>query len=330
MRKFIGLAFVAWMGCGSGAGTPVLEAGVGADASAIADGGHADLAQADGPAGATDLASTPGYAVPGPYAVTTQELSATLTAGTLTLTAYLPTTADKRPLVVVAPGFVQGRAGYAAYGQRLASHGLVTLIFDDAGFNTSSATEASELTELVSTWLPAQALAAKIELDHVGLMGHSRGGQVALLAAEGGLAGKVIAFFGLDPVDTNNGIEARTALPTIGIPTVFLGETLDGTGSFGMACAPTADNYQAQYAFAPSPSLELTAVGAAHFDFEDRSKATLAGLCMQGAADPATVLAMAVTISTGYFDHQLAGASLASPYGADVFVAAGQLVLTSK
>ena len=328
MRELLCLICVASMGCG---GSQLQQdAGASLDASVSLDGGSLDLAHGDGAVGSTDLAATPGYAAPGAYAVTTQELSATLTGGTLTLTAYLPTTTNKRPLVVVAPGFVQGRAGYAAYGQRLASHGMVALVFDDPGFNTTSATEASELTELVTTWLPAQALAAKIQLDHVGLMGHSRGGQVGLLAAEGGLKGKVLAYFGLDPVDTNNGVMARTGLPTIGIPTVFLGETLDGSSNFGMACAPTADNYQTQYAVAESPSLELTAVGAAHFDFEDRSKATGAGFCMKGTADAAKVLAMAVTLSTGYFDHELAGAALLTPFGADVFVAAGQLTLASK
>lgn len=330
MRKLSCLLCVAWMSCGSGGGDPVLDASFGADAATTLDGGHTDLAQGDSAGEATDQGSSSKYVVPGAYAVTTQELTATLTDGMLTLTAYLPTTTDKRPLVVVASGFMQTRVGYAAYGQRLASHGIVALVFDDPGFGTTSATEAKELAELVTTWLPAQPLAAKVQLDHVGLMGHSRGGQVALLAAEGGLTGKVLGFFGLDPVDTDNGVEARTGLPTIGIPTVFLGETLDGTSSFGMACAPAADNYQAQYAVAPSPSLELTAVGAVHFDFEDHAKAFGAGLCKTGTADPAAVLAMAVAISTGYFDHQLAGAPISSPYGADAFVAAGQLTVTSK
>jgi len=305
--------------------------------------GTSDADLAGGPA--PDLLGAIDYTTAGPQNVSTEMSSATLAAGNLTLTIYLPGGAGPHPVVVLSPGFQQPRAAYAPYGERLASHGILTVIHDDPGFTVNSVATAARITQLVTTWLAAEhakasgPLAGKLALDKVGLLGHSRGGQAGLLAATDGLKGKLKGYFGLDPVDTQMGVgagdRARVALPTIAIPTVFLGETLDGAPipfSF-QACAPAADNYAVLHAAAPSPSLLLTAVGADHYDFEDTSLAFGTTFCHSGPADSGQVLAMAVTLATGFFARELllapVGAGLEGA-GASGYVQGGRLIRAQK
>jgi len=71
---------------------------------------------------------------------------------------------------------------------------------------------------------PASSLYRKVDGDHIGLAGHSYGGQAALLAGEH-LHKRIKGVFGLDPVDLPLGPQARDNLASIGVPVVFLGET---------------------------------------------------------------------------------------------------------
>ena len=130
----------------------------------------------------------------------------------------MPGTEGIHPVVVLSPGLQQPAAAYHDYGHRLASYGIITLVRDDPGLLVNSADEATDISYVVATWLPAanadatSMLAGQIDLAHVGLAGHSRGGKSSLIAAETGAAGKVGAWFGLDPVDAafiNGGVQAR-------------------------------------------------------------------------------------------------------------------------
>jgi hypothetical protein len=208
----------------------------------------------------------------------------------------------------------------------------------------SSSSVAADVTFLAATWLPAQnadagsALHGRLDVSRLGLAGHSRGGQATLLAAEGDLAGKVTAWFGLDPVDSSpaaNAPQARTRLAAIAIPTAFLGETTDsGGGAGGMACAPAADNFQVLYAVAPAPSVMLTAVGADHTQFEDPASCSFCTLCTAGSADGKVVLAYSVRYLTAFFARQLLGdASVGVAFqgaGAPADIAAGRVQVASK
>jgi len=296
--------------------------------SAGTDLGNADLTMAGitqtdaappltGDLAAADLTSVGNpFALPGPVTSTTTTATASLASTQFTITIYIPAGAGPFPVVALSPGFGQPGTAYTPYAERLVSFGIIVLLRDDPGLGTVSTTATEQLVDEIKTWLPAEnakaagPLFGKVDLTKVGLMGHSRGGQVSLLAAAGDLKGKVQSLFGLDPVDSSSsGASARDSLPTIGIPTAFIGETLDGVSifGFGMACAPTADNYAVLYGVAPTPSLLLTANNAAHFDFELRSKAVGAGICAKGSADPAQVLDMAVALSTGFFARELLG-----------------------
>jgi hypothetical protein len=156
---------------------------------------------------------------------------------------------------------------------------------------------------------------------------------VSLLAAEHDLKGKVVAWFGLDPVDNEFLMTprqfARTDLPRIGIPTAFLGAQVASN------CAPAADSYPTLYPLAPAPSALVTGVGAGHTDFEDPGGCTLCGLCSpRGSADPALVLSYSIRYFTAFFARELLGdASVGAAFegaGAPEDVAAGRVIVTSK
>jgi hypothetical protein len=298
--------------------------------------GAGDLAQG---VGAADLAAVlHDYGGDGPFSVETKTLTA---RANLAVDVYVPGGSGKHPVVVLASGLQQPAAGYAPYARRLASWGIVTLLRDDPGIFRASSDVAADITFLVESWLPSQnadslsALFGRLDLAHVGLAGHSRGGQATLLAAEGALAGKVHAWFGIDPVDARpmgSGPQARTQLPTLTIPTTFLGET---TNSNGMnACAPAADNFQVLYAAAPAPSVLIDAVGADHTQFQDPAACSFCNLCQKGSADGAVVLAFSVRYLTAFFARELygdaqVGAAFAGA-GAAADISAGRISLQSK
>jgi dienelactone hydrolase len=232
------------------------------------------------------------------------------------VTAWLPSSPGPHPVVFLSAGLQQPGAAYAPYARRLASWGIVTLLRDDPGIlGPSSAALVADLGYVVATWLPAQAqapsgpLAGQLDPTRIGLAGHSRGGQTALFALEGSARGHARAFFGLDPVDSaQNGSESRTQLGSIGVPTVFLGETTDGDG-----CAPSADNYQVLYAAAAAPALLITAVGADHTMFEDPASCAFCTLCTAGSASAAAVLGYSVRYLTAFFARELLGDSRVGP-----------------
>lgn len=278
------------------------------------------------------------YGQDGPHSVSTSTLTVTPPGGSsFTVVAYLPSGTMAGPVVVISSGLQQTGVAYAPYARRLASWGIVALTRDDPGPLTQTPSVVSDLSYEVGVWLAAQnadstsALSARLDLAKVGLAGHSRGGQVSLLAAEGDLKGKIRGVFGLDPVDSamSGNPQARTHLATIGVPLAFLGETTDGMGA--NACAPSADNFLALYALASSPAVAITALGADHTQFEDPANCSFCFFCGAGTAPAATVLAYSVEYLTAFFarellDDQSVGAAL----GTSADVAAGLITVSSK
>ncbi len=264
-----------------------------------------------------DASTGPGpYGNPGPSTVTTSTFSITTSNDTFTTTAYIPSGTGPFPVVILSSGFEQSGVAYAPYANRLASWGIITFLRDDPGALSSlTVTQlASDVGTMVDTWLAStnasksSALYGKVDTTRIGLAGHSRGGQTALLAGES-LQGKIKGVFGLDPVDTStDNVEARTNLATIGVPIAFIGETTDSTGGvFGMPCAPAADNFLVLYGDAASPAVAITALGADHTMFEDPADCTFCTLCTAGKANAATVLSTSVRYLTAFFARQLLG-----------------------
>ncbi|HTQ47660.1 MAG TPA: hypothetical protein VMI75_33115 [Polyangiaceae bacterium] len=298
------------------------EGGATADAQADGSSGSPGVYDSDGP----DPVGTATVQVPGP-------------SGTFSVTAYYPMSPGAHPAVILTSGFFQTGLGYAPYAKRLASWGIVTFTRDDPGLGETAPSIAADVAYMVTTWLPASAGDASapafgaVDTTRIGLAGHSRGGQVALLAAEGGALGHVRGVFGLDPVDTstNGSPEARTQIATVGVPLAFVGETTDSASS---GCAPATDNYQVLYQAAASPAVAITAMNADHTMFEDPSNCSFCTLCTAGSANAAQVLAYSVRYLTAFFARELlSDSSVGAAFqgaGASQDVSAGLVQLVSK
>jgi hypothetical protein len=305
-------------------------------AVALAACGHTSHStpSADASADATDAPPAAGntYDSDGPIAYTvTPE---TISNGTTTVdaTLYMPSSPGKHPLVALSCGSQQTAAGYASYGKRLASWGIAAIMENDAGVLTNTGDITPIDAYVVSTWIPAN-LADQVDLTKIGLAGHSRGGAVSLLIAEHELAGKVVAWFGLDPVDNEFGQAprqyARTDLAALAIPTAFLGASVVSN------CAPTADSYEMLYPRAPSPSVLIVGIGAGHIELESADACTDCTICSpNGTADPAVVLAYADRYLTAFFARELLGDASVGPAFAGALgpadVAAGRVTIDSK
>jgi Chlorophyllase enzyme len=279
-----------------------------------------------------------GYGQDGPDSYTTASFPVTNGSDSFTVNAWIPGPSGMHPVVSFSPGLEQLSAGYVPYATRLASWGFVVLMRDDPGILVSGDTVASDLAYTVGTWLPAQnamsgaMLYGKADLSHVGLAGHSRGGQTTLVAAEQGLHGKVQGWVGLDPVNTaySAGTAPSTNLPSIGIPTFYIGAGVQTN------CAPTGDNFQTLYAVSPSPSIAMTVSGAAHPQFEDVGNCSGCVLVCSpaGTANSQAVLDLAIRYLTAFFARELLGDSSVGPLfqgaGAPADEASGAITIVSK
>jgi dienelactone hydrolase len=246
------------------------------------------------------------YGTDGPFTPTSKTEKASNGKTTFDVVVHLPSGKGPFPVVILSSGLQQGAAGYAPYGKRLASWGIAAILRDDPGFSTQSTTLQADVEGEVTSWL-ATADGNIYDATRVGLAGHSRGGQVSLLAAENGLLGKTKGLFLLDPVD-NASASVKPKIAMLGVPLAMLGETTDSSGGLGgMDCAPAADNYASMYALAAAPALSITAVGADHVMFEDPASCTLCGFCTKGTADPAKVLALSERLMTTFFARVLLG-----------------------
>ena len=299
------------------------------------------------------------YDVDGPNAVTEVLLTVPSPSGVFATTAYIPSDPRPHPIVIFSPGFAQMGIAYAPYAKRLASWGIIAFLRDDpiVAYALNKADTASrrddlsridnpmiaemavktvlDITYEISTWLPAanadvnSPLYSMVDAARVGLAGHSRGGQIALLAGEA-LPGRVKGVFALDPVDLSFGSpQAGTKLANIGIPIALIGETTDK-----LSCAPAWVNYQTLYDAAASPAVAITALNADHTMFEDPANCLFCSLCKRGTADASGVLAYSVRYLTAFFARELLGdQSVGSAFagaGAAADVKAGLILISSK
>jgi dienelactone hydrolase len=327
--------------CGSAGTTAAGDAGSPRDGSTHGDSASHDEAGRD--AGGQDAAAGPygPYASDGSETVTIASATVSPAHGTsFTVSLYVPSSTGPHPVVVLSSGFTQAALGYGPYAERLASWGIVAVLRNDPGIGEATTGIVSDVAYVVTTWLAEQngdkssPLGGKVDSTRIGLAGHSRGGQVSLLAAEGGAKGKLKGVFGLDPVDTSMDAspEARTTIATLGVPIAFVGETTDGVGT--NACAPAADNYEVLYAAAASPAVAITAIGADHTMFEDPAHCFFCTLCTAGTADASKVLAYSVRYMMAFFARELLGDSSVGPSfdgaGAELDIKDGLTTVQSK
>ena len=305
---------------GSGGGGQDFGGGGGGDMSG--GGGNPDLSMV--------AAVNPGS--DGSIKVARFDLMVPIGGGSLQTTMFLPsddgTTLSKNgapfPLVIVSPGFMVDRNNYATYAHRLASQGIVsvTQAYRNAGDHTADANDTMSLISwmLTPTGPDAMKVANCCDAARLGLTGHSLGGKVSFFTAEKDT--RIKATIGIDPVDGTKppfGMTQPSAIAMLGSlhgESGFLGETISGSaGGFGMACAPTAENFLAFYAQAKSPTFAITFNGAAHMDFVDSMANCFAcGFCPGSKADIKRTHDLALKYVTAFFRVHLLGDAAAITY----------------
>lgn len=272
------------------------------------------------------------YGARGPRETSTTRHTVTDGARSFEVVVTSPNGTAPAPVVVLASGSTQTAAFYAPYAERLASHGITTVLRSDPGPLVQTAEVAKDVTTLVVTWMPA-ALGGRVDLTRVGLAGHSRGGAATLLAAAQGLRGKVRAWFGLDPVDNQflvgPGAFARSALPGLALPSGMLG------ASVASNCSPAADSHPMLWPLLPPPSVLVLARGAGHMQLGDPAACTACAACTPGGTvDAKAVLDGALRYVTAFFARELLGdAAVGAAFegaGGPSDVSAGRVAITAK
>jgi len=282
----------------------------------------------------------------GPFATAEKDATAKVasTGDTVAVHAVYPTGAGPFPVVVIGHGFNLAPSQYYSYAKRLASFGYVamTVDFPTSFLGNDNPKEAKDMLGGVA-WAKADAtLGPKVDENVIGMTGHSLGGKIALLAAT--MDPRVKAAFVLDPVDGGGPtgcnppacVTVADLMPSLQIPTGFLGETTDAAGG-GQPCAPAASNFKTFYAKTNAPSLEVTALGANHMSFLD----DLAGcgltcsFCNSATAKNADVSQMARAFMTAFFERHLRGKTTYDTYltGAQAqarYVATTRATIVSK
>lgn len=270
-------------------------------------------------AGVGGMGASPDPNVDGPYAFT--EIDASVVNPTnqhaIPIHCAYPTSgpsAGPYPVIVVAHGFQLPASQYSDYVKRLASFGYVALTADyPAGlFTPNNVENAKDLLAALDWTTTAPQLAGKADASNAGMTGHSLGGKLALLAST--MDARVKAAITLDPVDSSMNCSAQDCpdvsalMPSLHIPTAFLGETTDAVGGF-QACAPAADNYTTFYAGATSPSLEVTVNGANHMSFLDdvATCGLVCSFCNMATAPNAQVHDLSKAFVVAFYERHLRG-----------------------
>lgn len=296
--------------------------------------------------------SVPDPAAAGPY--TTSALDDTTVSAasgdTVPIHAVYPTSGPGRgpyPIVVFGHGFQIPVDQYFGYLTHLASFGYIALTADYPDPFTgpvNNVADGQNLSAGLDWALNNSTLKDHVDVSRAGVMGHSRGGNAAVLAALQDSRFK--AVYGVDPVDAAppGGVMCASgaACPTtyleiskLNVPTLFVGETLDSTGGF--ACAPASGNYQEFYEHANAPSIEVTVHGASHMSFvgDPASCGAVCELCQTPTLPQSTVLNLATAYAVAFFERNLRDkveydSYLTGPNARQRYVESGDASIVSK
>ena len=220
---------------------------------------------------------TPGFY--GNYSVTSKALwdfpvERTLPDGVL----YYPSTdwstidpaAAPCPVIVFIPGYLEPPLSYRSYGEQAASWGYVVLI---ARFFWLFDEQAEDDTIKLFNWLRRQndegdVLAGMLDMERLGVAGHSIGGKYALAAAlNEPSVGAVVA---IDPVDGCAEFLPPSRLfrsftpelmPQVATPTCILGAEFSGLLN------PRSENYHEFFRYASCQAEEVLIYNADHASF---------------------------------------------------------------
>ncbi len=241
------------------------------------------------------------------------------------------------PAILVVHGFSGSKELMRGYAQRLASWGYVAISpqlpysgIVDVLFNVkkfSHRESAIDLLFILNSLCcesndPSSILYRRIDTSRLAAAGHSMGGKLCVLASL--FDDSLRAIVGIDPVDGAGpqlpppfedlfkGPEfpdlAPEQLPGLKVPTLYLGGTEGKKKRLGQACAPEDQNYHQFWLYSPSPSVEITFVGADHTDFLEHSLLfDLLDPCNLGTADYRKVRSLSFKYTIAFFNHVMRG-----------------------
>ena len=209
---------------------------------------------------------------------------------------HIPTGEGPFAAIIFQHGFVLRYQLYERLLDHLASHGFVVVaptMYDTGGlpFGTPSVAEEAQTAAQLSAWVQEQLeplAGVPVDMDSLGIAGHSRGGKVAwtLALAESTFA----AIAGVDPVDGTGGSPGMDGNEPrlidgsfdLGVPTFILGTGLGPQGG-ALSCSPEGDNYVQFWEASAAPAWKVVATEYGHMDMLDRAACGLVcGFCQTG------------------------------------------------
>ncbi len=260
-----------------------------------------------------------GFYLEGELAV--RVMSITDSTAPVEMDIYTPLLPGRYPLVVFQHGFTGSIKGYETIATHLASHGFVVVLpqmYPPGDFVNAPTPEEEAKTGLeVVTWLDQNIntiIPVTADTSLLGLVGHSRGGQIAYRMALK-LPGRINALAGVDPVD---GLELFGQTPVITapldfeIPTYILGtglgpEEVEGE-EFNLSCAPEEIGPYHFYQANPSPSWLIIALLNGHADMIDEEDYT--AFC-PGGPDRNGMRTLTAGTLAAFFSAELQGSTTA-------------------
>ncbi|HOU53291.1 MAG TPA: hypothetical protein PLQ97_05120 [Myxococcota bacterium] len=260
---------------------------------------------------------------PGPFPTTTRKADVRRGNRTIPVVAHVPDGLGPWPLVVFLPGFQASTDLYQGTVDRLASHGFLVVRAAPPGslLNVSHVEMRDDARAVIDWALDGQGpLAGLADPARIGMMGHSLGGKISVMAAFSDP--RIQAVFAMDPVNGGNPITGYTAsLPDIvpdqvaplQIPLGLPGEDWSATHTAPLspACAPADQNFRTFYdAASSSPWKALWALGGAdHQDFVDDPAACgfTCSVCPDGPGEDQDQIDAVRTLMVAFFRRHLAG-----------------------
>ena len=289
-------------------------------------GGGGYAAEALGP---PEVTPEPYFMQPGPYATARVQVperacaAATGTCGLRGYVAYPLTPASggagdrpcaalgPAPVVVISPGFTVKFDQYASYADHLASHGYVAVTYSTSETQTRPLTDVRQarLLQALLDDLPGLCPTVSCDSDAVMVVGHSRGGKVAVLAAA--VDPRIRALVLLDPVDTTAFAPLAPGFPSAvaALAAASGHSTAPGAlevrfshspppvvvvgGGRSRDCVPAEANYSRFFDAAPAPALEVVLPEAGHLQFLDYQSFAQESACAKGRLSNAAVCRVA-------------------------------------
>lgn len=199
----------------------------------------------------------------GPFAYVNADVSFSNGDAVLKGTLTMPENCSRETpvlLMVTGSGFqnrdeaVFGHKPFAVIADAFANAGIATLRYDDRGFGESTGDVVLCTTEDLKNDALAGIGLLRGKFDHVGVLGHSEGGSIALMLAAEGKADFVISLAGMVASGSETLLDQnRRALQMAGMP----------ESEIGNYCSFLADAYEAVVNDMPFPSPESYYLSAA-------------------------------------------------------------------